>query len=210
MATDLQLTSGDTNDQRFVSLPTYGIFLDGQQVLEGDSFVSYEYQNDSKLSTYPLQAGAFATYNKVATPFDLRVRLTKGGSASARAVYLSEVESAAKSLNLYDVVTPEKTYTSANISKIAHSHMLDRGATMLTVDLWFQEVREIATAGFTTTDPVTGATVTPISKASAPQRNSPLQVGAVQAAPVPQTVQDVVNATLEAQVKADHAAMSHR
>ena len=206
MATDLQLATADTTDSRFVSLTSYGIFLNGAQVMVGDSFLGYEYVNDSRVSMYPVQSGGFGSYNKVDTPYDLRVRITKGGSAGDRATLLNEVLAARKSLNVYDIVTPEQTYTSANLSKVAHHHTMDSGATLLVLELQFVEVRVIASAVFTAASPTTGGVpLSPLTQAIAP-RNDPVQVGAVQ----PQTLSEVNTQIVAAQLAADHAAMSHR
>jgi len=197
MATDLQLATSDSSDTRFASVANqYGVFLNGAPVLEGDSFVGYEFVNESRITMVPLQAGAFTSINKVATPFDVRVRITRGGSVADRAALLSELQTRAASLDLYDIVTPEKTYTSANIVKVAHSHRLDSGATMLVLEIHFLEVRQIASTSFTVAAP-SAAAVKPITKAPAGPRNDPTQVGVVQAQPVlPPVQQEAVDALL--------------
>lgn len=204
--TDLQLAISDSPSVGSVTVNQgYAIFLRGVQVLVADSFISYEYQNDSKLPQYQQQSGAFATYNKVATPFDVRVVMTKTGEVADRTAFLIEIEAAAQSLNLYDVVTPEKTYSSVNIVKIAHRHTERNGATMMTVEIWFLEVRATAAAQFTQSSP-------PLTDTASASGADPKNVGVVQPAEVPPAQQEVVNLALQMQAlqtSADHAAATH-
>lgn len=204
MATDLQLAAQDSaTDSRFAPAVSFGIFLDGAQVLLGDSFTGYDYSNESRITQVPLQAGAFASLNKVATPYSVRVRITKGGSAGDRATLLAELDEAAASLNLYDIVTPEKTYRSANIVKVSHAHSAERGAAMLELDIHFLEVRQIASASFTVVDqspsssPSTMIPIKPITTAPPGPRNDPTHVGVVQTQQVlPQVEQQAAEALL--------------
>jgi len=206
VATSPQLATGDSTGTQVLPPASYGIFLHGThtQVLQGDSFAGYEYVNESKVPQYPMQSGSFYTYNKVATPADVRVRITKGGSVADRAALLKELQTRAASLDLYDIVTPEQTYKSMNIVKVAHRHSDRDGATMLTIELWFLEIRQTTGTVFTTTDP-TGLVVKPITQAAPGPRNDPTALGVLQAKEVPQSVQDIVNI----QLAADRVAMSH-
>lgn len=129
--------------------PKWGLFLNGKTVAEADSVRSIEFRQDSKLSDYPQQKGAFESYNKVASPFDARLQFTKGGTTSDRAKFLDAIDKAANSLDLYEVTTPEKVYKSANIQRYDYHRTADSGAGLLTVDLWLVEVREIVAVGFT-------------------------------------------------------------
>jgi hypothetical protein len=128
--------------------PKWGLFLNGKTVAEADSVRSIEFRQDSKLSDYPVQKGAFESYNKVASPFDARLQFTKGGTTSDRAKFLDAIDKAANSLDLYDVTTPEKVYKGANIQRYDYHRTADSGAGLLTVDLWLVEVRETVSAAF--------------------------------------------------------------
>lgn len=129
--------------------PKWGLFLNGKTVAEADSVRSIEFRQDSKLSDYPQQKGAFESYNKVSSPFDARLQFTKGGTTSDRAKFLDAIDKAANSLDLYEVTTPEKVYKSANIQRYDYHRTADSGAGLLTVDLWLIEIRETVAVGFT-------------------------------------------------------------
>jgi hypothetical protein len=144
-----------------------------------------DFRQDYRIATFPIERGAFASYNKVKEPFDIRVTfisdgrqqllvgLLSGGAlgalvsgvdpnASNRASFLNNLEVAIRSLALFSVVTPEVTYPSVNIIHYDyHREARNGGATMLRVDVWCQEVRVAAKPAFSNgqmagTDPITG------------------------------------------------------
>jgi hypothetical protein len=64
-----------------------------------------------------------------------------GGDQVSRATFLSTVEGMLKTLDRFVVVTPEKTYSSASLVNYMYRRETKNGASMLIVELWFQEVR---------------------------------------------------------------------
>lgn len=147
----------------------WGIFLDGELVLEPDSFASLEYKKDWHIADYPIEQGNFETYNKVRLPYEARVMITKGGTEADRNVFLERVADVADSLDLYDIVTPDFTYTNANITHYDFQRTAEKGVSLLSVTLWFQEVRLEASSEFTQT--------------ASPDSANQVNVGAVQAQP---------------------------
>ena len=136
----------------------WGIFdKAGVPVLLPDSVASFEFKKDWRISEYPQEGGAFQSYNKVETPFDVRLRLTKGGNDSARVGFFNALERVAASLELYDVVSPEKTYISASIVHIDYRRMSGQGVGLITADVWLHEVRVGAHAAFSNTKSPSGA-----------------------------------------------------
>ena len=156
----------------------WGIYLNGAKVLEPDSFLALDYYREWAIADYPMERGAFQNYNKVAKPFDIRLRITKGGRPDDRKAYLAAIETLAADLNQYDVVTPDKTYLSANVSSLGYTRAGHNGAGLVTVDLRLQEIRVTATAGFT--------------DVQAPQSAAPVSTGTVQPQPTPAPVQKAV------------------
>jgi hypothetical protein len=169
--------------------PSWGIFeQSGTPVIIGDSVVALDVRREYRISDYPVEQGGFASYDKVATPADVRVSfafsgkgslltsLSTGGAlgaiftgqdpaAAGRSAYLTTLEAAAATLDLYTVVTPEYNYASCNIVHFDYRREARNGATLIIVDVWLQEVRVSATAAFTQTqtpagaDPVASGTV---------------------------------------------------
>jgi hypothetical protein len=132
------------------SSPQWGVFdLNGSPVIVPDSIFGFEFRREFRLSNFPVEQGGFGTYNKVALPFEPRVTMTSNGENVDRATFLAQVDAACSSLNLYSVVTPEVTYPSVNLTHYDYRRQAQDGATLLTVDLWFEEVRITATSQFT-------------------------------------------------------------
>lgn len=136
----------------------WGIFdSDGNAVLVGDSTFGVEFTKTRRISDYPVEKGGFASYNKVAIPYDFRITFTKGGTQSERQDFLDAVDGVVDSLKLYDAVTPEKIYPDANAVHYDYRRTATHGVTMLTVDVFMEEVRQKATATFTNTKKPEGA-----------------------------------------------------
>ena len=131
--------------------PQWGIFLDGAPVLDYDSFVSFDYKQDYVISTYPVENGGFQSYDKVQLPFDVRVKVSAGGSIANRAAFLASIDAVIGDTNLYDVVTPEITYTSVNFTHRDVHRAAANGLGLLVVDLWMEEVRETGSTAFQNT-----------------------------------------------------------
>lgn len=136
----------------------WGIFSStGATVLQPDSVVSVEYGIEYRVVDYPLEAGAFESYNKVATPFEVRVALSKGGALADRQEFLNKLAALVPSLEKFNVVTPEQTYLNATIVSSRLTRSAANGASMVTVEIGLQEIRESATATFNNTKEASGA-----------------------------------------------------
>lgn len=134
--------------------PVWGVFdTSGNEVLFPDSFLGIEYKNGSRVSDYPVEKGAFASYNKVDTPWDVRVRMAVGTSIEARSAFLATVDSMLHSTNLFDIVTPETVLLTGTLDNVDYRRDSKNGVSLLTVELWFTEVREIDAAQFSAADP---------------------------------------------------------
>jgi hypothetical protein len=147
--------------------PQWGIFTKtGAPVVAADSVKGFDFRREWSLPRYPMEQGAFGTYNKVAEPFDCRVELTigdrflpnlPGSQVLRRRAFLAALEAAAGSLNLYTVATPEFRYASANIIHFDYRRTRESGAGLLTVAVWLQEVRNTATQQFAQAQTPAGA-----------------------------------------------------
>lgn len=117
----------------------------GKIALEADSFVSIDYQNGSRISNAPQEKGTFSSYNKVANPYDCSVVLTIGADKAARTKFLQKIEDIGSSVELYSVVTPERTYTNATLENFNYKRESTKGVTLITVQLNFVQIRNGAT-----------------------------------------------------------------
>jgi len=162
--------------------PKWGIFnAQNQPVVTPDSVLDFSFRNEYRVSDFPVQEGAFASYNKVATPFDIVVRMSKGRDLDARANFLRQCDTVLKSLELYSILTPERTYQNCNVTRIEVTRRGSEGAYFLTdVDVYFREIRQVA-AQYSTT-------VAATQNAQQPSALPPVNQGVVQPAPLPSSV----------------------
>lgn len=167
--------------------PKWGIFQadDLTPVAIADSVVSVDYHQDSRISDFPVEAGSFGSYNKVATPYDARVRLSCGSDPATRAAFLRDIELAVSSTTLYHVVTPDKTYLSANIVAYDYRREQHAGEGLIVADIILREVRQIALSMYSNSNAISA------DKAAYPSSVSPYSFGQVQAA-APTTTQSAL------------------
>ena len=137
----------------------WGVFLGGGPVVTADTVTSLDYKQEWAISDFPVEEGAFESYDKVALPYDARVRFAAGGSAANREALLSSIAAVAGTTQVFDVVTPEAVYTSATISHYSYSRTARQGLGLLQVDVWLLQVIENVGTGNTTAQPDGAATV---------------------------------------------------
>jgi hypothetical protein len=162
-----QMPLSSVDDAAAANSTDWGIYdKSGSPVLKPDSIVSIERGAEYRISDYPVEQGGFASYNKVATPFEVRLTLTKGGSVAERSDFLNTLATLEASLDLYDVATPEHVYVGVNITRVSQSRSAQSGAGMAVVEILLQEVRETVSVAYTT---ATTDTPPPLDAAPAAQ-----------------------------------------
>ena len=129
----------------------WGIFFGGLPVVIADNVVEVQYRQQWSISDFPVERGAFESYDKVQIPYDARLRFTAGGSLANREAMLASIAAVAADTNLYDVVTPEAVYLSCNFTHYDYSRRSNEGLGLLSVDIWLIEVREAVSAAMTNT-----------------------------------------------------------
>lgn len=166
----------------------WGIFdQNGIPLAIVDNVVSVDYQNDSRVTQAPIQDGSFASYNKVANPYDCRVCMSKGGSVLERGAFLAMLEYMAGSTDLFTIITPETIYVNANIESFNYRRESYRGAHLIVADIRLIEVREV-TPQYTDTG---------TSAAQNPAASSPTSGGTIQPQPSTPTVATAANRTAD-------------
>jgi hypothetical protein len=164
----------------------WGIFETetGLPVVIADSVLGFDYRNGAKIADFPVEDGTFATYNKTATPFDIKVRMVCGGDDERRRSFIEAIEAASRSLTLYDVVTPQAAYANANIEAWDYRRDTSGGAGIIVADLYLREVRE-ATAAYS---------VAPVPKS--PSAASTVDMGRVQPVKPPESILSTLKSKL--------------
>jgi hypothetical protein len=145
--------------------PVWGVFdANNVAVAVSDSVRAFDFNSESRVSDYPQEQGAFESYNKVQLPYAAGVSLTCGGDVSRRSAFLTALQFAKDSTNLYSIVTPEIVYLNANIVGLRYRRTEKDGATLLTVDLHIEEIRQTATAAFANTSTANPASADTLSQ----------------------------------------------
>jgi hypothetical protein len=143
-------------------IPTFstawGIYnADLRLVLVPDTIAALDFKREYAIADYPIEGrvggptgGQFESYDKVATPYECRIRMAVGSGLGAkygysglekRTYFLKTVDAMVGDLQLYHVVTPEVTYPSANLARYDYRRSALNGLGLLIVDLLIKEVR---------------------------------------------------------------------
>lgn len=144
------LTSDSADASTTASEREWGIYDQvGNKVLDPDSVFSIEYGKEEQISTYPTENGGFQSYNKVETPYSIRLIVNKGGPLDKRTAFLADCDQLRASIDLYTIVTPEKIYDNANVTRVGQVRNAQNGAQLMTVEMKVDEVRTSAVSTFT-------------------------------------------------------------
>ena len=120
----------------------------GASIADYDSILAFGYQNELRISDYPVEQGQFASYNKTNNPYDGVVTFTCGGSDERRTAFLSALENAKDSMQTYTVTTPDYSYRNVNFVAIRTQRTSRDGATLLTVEMMGREIRNTGTSTY--------------------------------------------------------------
>lgn len=165
------------------SSPIWGLYKDGNSVITADSVQTLQYRQEWNIADYPMEKGAFESYNKVSTPFSAKIRFASGPAEKDRTALLDTIGQVAGTLDLYDLITPEHTYSNVNIEHYDFSRSSHNGVGMIMVDVWVVEIRQNATTTFSNTQ--------------SPAAADPVNGGAVQMYALPQSAQNQVNQMIQ-------------
>lgn len=150
-------------------------------VVTPDNIIEMDYKNQWDIPEYPIQNGGFLNYNKVNNPFEITLRMTKGGSVEDRTAFLNQIEAIDGTLDFYEVRTPEKIYQNCNVISVEYSRRGAKGAFYLEeVDIRLREVR-IVEAQYSTTS---AATLNARNPSASPPNNLGTTQGIPPAVPV--------------------------
>lgn len=167
--------------------PSWGVFDDnGNKVINPDNIYAFDSRAEWRISDYPVQRGAYSTFNKVIVPPDQVLRMTKGGTLSQRTAFLKSIDDIAGDTNTYAILTPEKTYFNQNIMRGPElMRRSSEGAYFLEVDIYFRTIVE--------QNPQYSTTAANTANAANPSALPAVNQGNVQPQPtVPNSVQTVV------------------
>lgn len=123
----------------------------GNAIITPDSVIDLGYRGEDRVASYPAEQGSFASYNKVAQPQELTLRLSCGGRNMGRDVFLLELDFRRTSLTLVNVVTPEITYRGYNVDRIDYARKSSTGLSLMVAEVHLVEIRTSALASYSNT-----------------------------------------------------------
>jgi hypothetical protein len=112
----------------------WGVYtLGGGLAFDVDSCLDLKFGAKAKTSDFPVEEGAFASYNKVLDPFTPKVRLVVK-SAPRIAAFQVALHAALASASLFNIVTPTMTYLNVTLEGYDHDQTAENGALSM---LWW-------------------------------------------------------------------------
>lgn len=117
----------------------------GRSLLEPDSVIGFDYRGESRISTFPIEQGGFASYNKVTQPFDIHMAMTcSGHGPMKRDAFLAKLAELKDAVTLLTITTPDAVYKNVNLVQFDYRRTSRSGVSLLCVDVGLMEVRETA------------------------------------------------------------------
>lgn len=126
-----------------VGTSQWGLYLYGAPVVVADTVTSFDIDKQWTISNYPVENGAFLSYDKVYRPFTGTFRFTAGGSEANRQALLTAVEAISPGTTIYDMVTPEMVYSSVTVVGFSNKRNANSGVGLVSVDVQVEQVNEI-------------------------------------------------------------------
>ncbi|MCX2562220.1 hypothetical protein OQ252_12565 [Acetobacter farinalis] len=120
----------------------WGIFTsDNQPFATSSHVISLGAIQESRITSVPMEQGAFASVNKVVMPNIVRVMLICDGDLATRESFHKAVRAAAASTDLFSIATPEATYLNMNITHVERDLRQGGSPSMLRLIISAEEVR---------------------------------------------------------------------
>lgn len=182
-----------TQDENLIYTPTDGGTL---------SVLSFGFERSMQVSDFPIEANntnqgaAFASFNKVFIPSNPVLTLALSGTELEKTAFLTAIDTACQSTDLYNVYTPDAEYSSrvngaCTIERYSYQRTATHGATMLNVEVSLKQVLQV-TAALTNVP----AGTTGITSPQSPSATSATNGGTVNGNDTPVLSQDSIDAIL--------------
>lgn len=139
----------------------WGLFLNGESVIVADAVATFSFKQEFSVSDYPVEDGAFASYDKVQIPQEVRFRFTSGGSQSNRQALIDSVKAIiGDTENFYTAVTPE--HVIENMTATHWDYARNNAVGLISIDVWAINIQvPSSTPNFQNTQSPSGASQQP-------------------------------------------------
>ena len=116
----------------------------GVPVVLADNVLGLSFQSASTIVNAPIEGGSFASYNKVATPSQAVVQMSKGsGGALMRGAFLAQLLALEGSTLKFYVISPEFVHRNMCITNVDYARSAQEGVQLIVVNVSLEEVREV-------------------------------------------------------------------
>lgn len=170
------LTSDTVTDYGFGAAPQWGLFLNGAPIVIADTVVDFGYQQAWSISDYPVEQGGFESYDKVNSPFRVRIQFVSGGNEANRQALLDSIAAIGDQLTLFYAVTPEAIYPSVNVEHYEYRRTSHNGLGLMIVDVSLLEIREEQSGNFQNTASPSGFQAAPVGNIQSTTTTAPTGV----------------------------------
>jgi hypothetical protein len=167
------LTADIVTNYGFGTSPQWGLFLNGVPIVIADTVVDFGYQQAWTVADYPVERGGFESYDKVNSPFRVRIQFVSGGSEANRQALLDSIAAIGDQLTLFYAVTPEAIYPSVNVEHYEYRRTSKNGLGLMIVDVSLLEIRESQAGNFQNTASPSGFKAAPAGNIQAPTTTPP-------------------------------------
>ena len=116
----------------------------GVPVVLADNVLGLSFQSASTIVNAPIEGGSFASYNKIATPSQAVVQMSKGsGSSLERGAFLTQLRAYEGSTLKFYVISPEFVHRNMCITGVDYARSAQEGVQLIVVNVQLEEVREV-------------------------------------------------------------------
>jgi len=142
--------------------PQWGIYTQDENLIYTGggtlSVFSFGFTRSMQVSDLPIEAdpnttngAAFASYNKVYQPSNPIVTLAFSGTDTEKSAFLTAIDNACQSTDLFNVYTPDAEYSSrvngaCTLESYNYQRTATHGATMLIVEVSLKQVLQVTAA----------------------------------------------------------------
>ena len=175
-------TAADQQPLDLVQIPPaftqmWGIYtVDGEPLFDVDTCVDIKFGDASTVSDFPVEAGGFASYNKVMKPYQPKVKISVSGQTRIQSL-LIQLQSCVRNTALYKVFTPEMVFDSVTLESYDYVRSQKNGRNLLQVEVTLKQVIEVT--------PAYSKTHIPPAKAKNAGKGDKAVGGKVQTTPAP-------------------------
>ena len=116
----------------------------GVPVVLADNVLGLSFQSASTIVNAPIEGGSFASYNKIATPSQAVVQMSKGsGGALQRGAFLAQLLALEGSTLKFYVISPEFVHRNMCVTGVDYARSAQEGVQLIVVNVQLEEVREV-------------------------------------------------------------------